>query len=61
MPTLMERSTRSTIGRALVLSKLEEVAMLHATTSEESFVGVKCSYVDAAGAFDKRMVDVIYH
>jgi hypothetical protein len=24
-------------------------------------VGVKCSYVDAAGAFDKRMANVIYH
>jgi hypothetical protein len=49
------------IGRALVLSKLEEAAMLQATTLEESFVGVKCSYVDATGAFDKRMADVIYH
>jgi hypothetical protein len=26
----------------------------------ESFTVVKHSYVDAAGAFDKRMVDVIY-
>jgi hypothetical protein len=48
-------------GRALVLSKLEEAAMLRATKSEESFTSAKCSYVDAAGAFDKRMVDVIYH
>jgi hypothetical protein len=48
------------IGRALVLSKLEEAAMLRATTSKESFVGIKCSYVDAVGAFDKRMADVIY-
>jgi hypothetical protein len=48
------------IGRALVLSKLEEAAMLQATTSEESFMGVKCSYVDAAGTLDKRMADVIY-
>jgi hypothetical protein len=47
------------IGRALVLSKLEEAAMLQATTSEESFTVVKCSYVDAAGAFDKRMANVI--
>jgi hypothetical protein len=51
---------RTVIGRALVLSKLEEAAMLRATTLEESFAGVKCSYVDAAGAFDKRMADVIY-
>jgi hypothetical protein len=51
---------RTVIGRALVLSKLEEAAMLRATTSEESFAGVKCSYVDAASAFDKRMADVIY-
>jgi hypothetical protein len=39
---------------------LEEAAMLRATTSEESFMGAKCSYVDAAGVFDKRMADVIY-
>jgi hypothetical protein len=39
---------------------LEEAAMLQATMSDDSFVGVKCSYVDAAGAFDKRMADVIY-
>jgi hypothetical protein len=51
---------RMVIGRALVLSKLEEAAMLRITTSEESFAGVKCSYVDAAGTFDKRMVDVTY-
>jgi hypothetical protein len=49
------------IGRALVLSTVEEAAMLRATTSEESFVGVKCSYVDAAGALDKKMADAIYH
>jgi hypothetical protein len=24
-------------------------------------VGVKCSYVDAAGALDKKMADAIYH
>ena len=48
------------IGRILVLSKLEEVAMVWTTTSEESFLGIKCSYVDAAGAFNKRMADVIY-
>jgi hypothetical protein len=47
------------IGRALVLSKLEEAAMLRATTSEESFTVVNRSYVDAAGAFDKRMAEVI--
>ena len=35
--------------------------MSEATTSEESFAVVKCSYVDAAGVFDKKMVDVIYH
>jgi hypothetical protein len=50
---------RAVIGRALVLSKLEEAAMLRATTSEESFTVVNCSYVDAAGAFDKRMAEVI--
>jgi hypothetical protein len=49
------------IGRILVLSKLEEAAMLQATTSEDSFMGAKCSYVDASGAFDKRMADVIYY
>ena len=48
------------IGRVLVLSKLEEAAMLRATTSEESFVVVKHSYVDALGVFDKKMADVIY-
>jgi hypothetical protein len=52
---------RTVNGRALVLSKLEEAAMLRATTLEESFVGVKCSYVDAAGAFDKKMDYVICH
>jgi hypothetical protein len=51
---------RMVIGRALVLSKLEEAAMLRATTLEESFAGIKCSYLDAVGAFDKRMADVIY-
>jgi hypothetical protein len=52
---------RTVIGRALVLSKFEEAAMLWTTMSEESFMGAKCSYVDAACAFDKRMADVIYH
>jgi hypothetical protein len=52
---------RTVIGRALVLLKLEEAVMLRATMLEESFVGVKYSYVDAAGAFNKRMADVIYH
>jgi hypothetical protein len=51
---------RTVIGRALVLSKMEEATMLRAITSKESFVDVKCSYVDVAGAFDKRMADVIY-
>jgi hypothetical protein len=51
---------QTVIGRALVLSKLEEAAMLRATTSKESFAVVKHSYVDAAGMFDKRMADVIY-
>jgi hypothetical protein len=55
-----KKYNRTVIGRALVLLKLEETAMLRATTSEESFAGVKCSYVDATGAFDKRMADVIY-
>jgi len=49
------------IGRALVLSKLEEAAMLRATTSEESFVDAEHSYVDVAGAFDRRINDVIDH
>jgi hypothetical protein len=44
----------TSIGRALVLSKLEE-----ATMSEESFKDAKCSYVDATGAFEKMMGDVI--
>ena len=48
------------IGRVLVLSKLEEATMLQATTSKESFKDVKCSYMDAAGAFDKKMDDVVY-
>ena len=43
------------INRALVLFKLEEATMLWATISEESFVGVKCSYVDATGKFNKMM------
>jgi hypothetical protein len=34
---------RTMIGRALVLSKLEEATMLRATTSEESFAVVKHS------------------
>jgi hypothetical protein len=55
-----KKYNQTVISRALVLSKLEEAAMLQATTSVESFVCVKCSYVDAAGAFDKRMADVIY-
>jgi hypothetical protein len=55
-----KKYNQTVIGRALFLSKLEEVAMLRATMSKESFVGVKCSYVDAAGAFNKRIVDVIY-
>ena len=50
---------RTVIGRALVLSKLEEASML-ATISKESFAVVKHSYVDEATAFDKRMADVIY-
>jgi hypothetical protein len=52
---------QTVIGRALVLSKFEEAAMLWATTSKESFMGAKCSYVDAAGVFVKRMADIIYH
>jgi hypothetical protein len=55
-----KKHDRTVIGRALVLSKLEEAAMLRATTSEESFAGVKCSYVNAAGTCDKKMADVIY-
>jgi hypothetical protein len=52
---------QTVIGRALVLLKLEEATMLRATTLEESFTGAKCSYVDAAGAFDKRIANVLYH
>ena len=47
------------IGRALVLSKLEEVAMLLLQCQRKSLKMQKCSYVDAMGAFDKRMDDVI--
>jgi hypothetical protein len=47
------------IGRVLVLSKLEEIAKVWATMLEECFKDEKCSYVDVAGAFDKRMGDVI--
>jgi hypothetical protein len=50
---------RKLIGRALVLSKLEEVAKGGDTILEECFKDAKCSYVDAAGAFDKKMDDVI--
>jgi hypothetical protein len=56
-----KKYNRTVIGWALVLSKLEEATKLWATMSEESFKGAKCSYVDAAGAFDKKMGDVIYH
>ena len=49
------------IGRALVLSKLEGTAILWATTSEKSFVAAEHSYVDVAGAFNKKMADVIHH
>jgi hypothetical protein len=47
-------------GRALVLSKLEEVVKLRAIMSEESFKDVECSYVDAASAFDKKMDDIVH-
>ena len=50
---------QTVIGRALVLSKLEEAAMLRATMSEESFVDAEHSYVDVAGAFDRRINDLI--
>lgn len=50
---------QTVIGRALVLSKLEDAAMLRATMSEESFVDAEHSYVDVAGAFDKRINDLI--
>jgi hypothetical protein len=56
----LKKYNQMLIGRALVLSKLEEAAMLRITTSEESFTGAKCSYVDVVGAFDKRTADVIY-
>jgi hypothetical protein len=47
------------IGRALVLSKLEDAARLRATMSEDMFVDHENSYADVAGAFDKRINDVI--
>ena len=52
---------RTVIGGALVLSTLEEAAMLLATMLGESFMGVKCSYINATSAFDKKMANVIYH
>jgi hypothetical protein len=55
-----KKNDRTVIGRALVLSKLEEAAMLRITTSEESFTVVNHSYVDVAGTFNKRMAEVIY-
>jgi hypothetical protein len=45
---------RTLIGRALVLSRLKEAAKLWA------FKDVECSYVDATGASDKRMGDVVH-
>jgi len=50
---------QTVIGRALFLSKLEDAAMLRATMSEESFVDAEHSYVDVAGAFDRRINDII--
>jgi hypothetical protein len=38
---------------------LEDAAMLRATMSEESFVDAEHSYVDVAGAFDRRINDLI--
>ena len=55
-----KKYNQTVIGRALVLSKLEEAAMLQAITLEESFMVVKYSYVDAASTFDNRMANVIY-
>ena len=49
------------IGRALVFTKLEEATMLQAIMSEESFVAIERSYVDVAGTFEKKMVDVIHY
>ena len=51
---------RTLIGRALVLSRLKNVVKLWATISEESFKDVECSYVDVAGASNKRMDDVVH-
>ena len=50
---------RTLIGRALILSKLEEAARLRTTMSEDKFVDEENSYADVAGAFDKRINDVI--
>jgi len=49
----------SLIGRALVLSKLEEAARLRAATTEDMFVHEDNSYADVVGAFDKRINEVI--
>jgi len=49
----------SLIGRALVLSKLEEAARLHVAMSEDMFVDEDNFYTDIVGAFNKRINDVI--
>jgi hypothetical protein len=50
---------RTLIGRALVLFELEEAAKFWGTILEESYKDAKCSNMDAAGVFDKKMGDVI--
>ena len=50
---------RTLIGRALILSKLEDAARLRTTMSEDMFVDEENSYADVAGAFDKRINDII--
>jgi len=54
-----ETYDRTLIGKALVLSKLEEAARLRATTTEDMFIDEENSYADVAGAFDRRINDVI--
>ena len=53
------RYDRTLIGRVLILSKLEDAARLRATISEDMFVDEENSYADVAGAFDKRINDII--
>jgi hypothetical protein len=49
----------SLIGKALVISKLEEAARLRAATTEDMFVDEDNSYADVVGTFNKRINEVI--